>query len=161
MDSLHVSLHELCTSLSLAYKILNHNDDARQYHLNLFDPVCLHHEIRAEHNIVIMVFSTLWMLLNHTRVSNSGVPVQLVYDATGSITDVAVQLIGFGFTSYYAHMNSACPGFIPSGTESEEHYTTVWTVYRKSLHALLYNVKRCCIHGCHFALSTDGIAQGQ
>ena len=86
------------------------------------------------------------MLLNYARAFNSGVPVQLVYDATGSITDVAVQLIGFSFTSFHAHMNPACLGFIPSEMESEESYTTVWTAYRKSLHALIYNMKPCCIH---------------
>ena len=73
VDSSHGSLNELCTSLSFANKIRSHNDDASQYHLNLFDPVCLHHDIRAEHNIVIMVFSTQWMLLNHARAFNSGV----------------------------------------------------------------------------------------
>ena len=145
MDSSHGSLHELCVSLSFADKIRMHNDKSSQYHLTLFDPVCLHHQICAENNIVIMVFSTQWMLLNHARALNSGVPVQLVYDATGSITDVAVQLIGFGFTSFHAHMNLACLGFIPTDTESEESYTTVWTAYCKLLHALLYKVKLCCI----------------
>jgi len=157
VDSSHGSLHELCTSLSFANKIRSHNDDSSQYHLNLFYPVCLHHDIRAEHNIVIMVFSTLWMLLNHARVFNSGVPVQLVYDATGSITDVAVQLIGFCFTSFHAHMNLACLGFIPTDTESEESYTTVWTAYRKSLHALLHKVKLCCIHGCQFCSEIESV----
>ena len=96
-------------------------------------------------------------MLNHARAFNSGVPVQLVYDATGSITDVAVQLIGFGFTSFHAHMNLACLGFIPTDTESEESYTTVWTAYRKSLHALLYKVKRCCIHGCQFCSEIESV----
>ena len=69
--------------------MIRHNDDVDEFHLDLFDPVCLHHEISAEHNLVIMVFSTPWMMLNHARAYNSGVPVQLVYDATGSITDCA------------------------------------------------------------------------
>ena len=67
------------------------------------------------------------MLLNHARAFNSGVPVQLVYDATGSITDVALQLIGFGFTSFHTHMNLECLCFIPTDMELEESYTTVWT----------------------------------
>ena len=32
----------------------------------------LYHYIRVEHNIVIMVFSTVWMLLNHACAFNSG-----------------------------------------------------------------------------------------
>jgi len=74
VDSSHGSLHELCTSLSFADEIRNHHNDASQYHLNLFGPVCLHHEIRAEHNIVIMEFPTQWMLLSHARAFNSAVP---------------------------------------------------------------------------------------
>ena len=35
------------------------------------------------------------------------------------ITDVMVQLIGFGFTSFHAHMNLASVGIIPADTESE------------------------------------------
>jgi hypothetical protein len=85
VDSSHGSLHELCTSLHFPGKVIRHNDDADEFHLDLFDPVCLHHEISAEHNMVIMVFSTPWMMLNHARAYNSGVPVQVVYDATGSI----------------------------------------------------------------------------
>ena len=107
VDSSKGSLHELCTSLSFADKIRKHNDDASQYHLDFFDPLCLHHEIRTEHNIVMMVFLTLWMLLDHASAFNSGVPVQLIYHATGCITHVAVQLIGFGCTSFRAHMNFA------------------------------------------------------
>ena len=157
VDSSHGSLHELCTSLDFPGKVIRHNDEADAFHLDLFDPVCLHHEISAEHNLVIMVFSTPWMMLNHARAYNSGVPVQLVYDATGSITDCAVQIIGFGFTSFHAHVNPACVGFIPADTESEESYTTIWNAYRKALHVLLYKVKRCCMHGCAFC--TDWFQQ--
>ena len=60
-------------------KVFCHNDESDEFHLDLFDPVCLHHEISAEHNMVIMVFSTPWMMLNHSRAYNSGVPVQVVY----------------------------------------------------------------------------------
>ena len=66
---------------------------------------------------MIMVFSTPQMLLNHARAFNSGVPVQLVYDATGSKTDVAVQLIGFCFTSFHAHIILECLCLIPTDTE--------------------------------------------
>ena len=157
VDSSHGSLHELCTSLDFPGKVIRHNDEADAFHLDLFDPVCLHHEISAEHNLVIMVFSTPWMMRNHARAYNSGVPVQLVYDATGSITDCAVQIIGFGFTSFHAHVNPACVGFIPADTESEESYTTIWNAYRKALHVLLYKVKRCCIHGCVFCTELENI----
>ena len=95
--------------------------------------------------------------MDAARAFNSGVPVQLVYDATRSITDVAVQLIGFGFTSFHAHMNLACLGFILTDTESEESYTTVWTAYRKSPDALLYKVKLCCIHGCQFCSEIESV----
>ena len=37
VDRSHGSLHELCTSLSLANKIRSQNDNASQYHLNLFE----------------------------------------------------------------------------------------------------------------------------
>ena len=59
----------------------------------------------------------------------TGVPVLLVYYATGSITDVAVPLIGFCFTSFLAHMNLACVSFIPADTASEAFYSTVWTAH--------------------------------
>jgi len=52
-------------------------------------------------------------------------------------------------------MNLACLGFILTDTESEESNTTVWTAYSKSLHALLYKVKRCCIHGCQFCSAIE------
>jgi len=150
VDSSHGSLHELCTCLHFPSKVLRHNDESDQFHLDLCDPVCLHHEICADHDPAIMVVSTPWMMLNHARAFNSGVPVQVVYDATGSVTDCAVQIIGFGFTSFHAHVNPACIGFIPADTESEESYTTVWTAYRKALHALQYKVKRCCINASVF-----------
>ena len=54
-------------------------------------------------------------------------------------------------------MNLACLGFKPSDTESEESYTTVWTAYRKSLHALLYKVKLCCMHGCEFCSELESV----
>ena len=54
-------------------------------------------------------------------------------------------------------MNPACVGFIPADTESEESYTTIWNAYRKALHALLYKVKRCCIHACVFCTEIENI----
>ena len=58
------------------------------------------------------------MMLNHAHAFNSGVPVQVVYNATGSVTDCAVRIIGFSFTSFHDHVNPACIGFIPADTES-------------------------------------------
>ena len=68
-----------------------------------------------------------------------------------------LRLIGFGSTSFHAHMNLECLGFIQSEKESEDSYATVWTAFRKSLHALLYKVKRCCIHGCEFCSELESV----
>ena len=39
VDSSHGSLHELCMSLHFPGKVIRHNDDTDEFHLDLFDPV--------------------------------------------------------------------------------------------------------------------------
>ena len=95
----------MCEKIFIKKLVEEHNRPDGK-HLQLHDPVCVGYQFRE--GVKYANFSTPFLLLNPARAVNSGWPLQLGFDATGSLSDTKFDLLGITTNSLRSRANPVC-----------------------------------------------------
>ena len=136
--------------------IQKHNEEEDGFHLDLFAPVVLAHEIEAARDIIHINISSPWWLLNAFRAINSGWAFQLNADATFNFCRRKVDMIGFGVNSIGGHNHPLCWSLIPDRAEGQTTYHQTYNELQRAV-LLLEDIKPCKAKRCEFCIALDAV----
>jgi hypothetical protein len=91
-----LGLTPLFAKYDLRELVLKHNDPANSYHLLLFDFVVIGGEVTADRDLVLLNFSSAWMLANSLSAIATGWGFQPNADVTSNFCRSSFDLVEFG-----------------------------------------------------------------
>ena len=151
IDASYGSLTQLMWFRTL---IDRNNDPDDDFHFNLFKPVVIGRDIKAENDILHLNVTSPWFLFNALRAISTGWIFQLNGDATFNFCKTAVDMIGFGVNSLGKHNHPLCWSLIPHNSEGEVTYTGTFLELQEAV-MLLFDIKPCSDPDCEFCAHLD------
>ena len=148
VDGSYGSLTQLCEAIKFRELIKRHNDPDNDYHIDMFETVCIGHDIEAETNVIFIALTNIWMLCEIARIKNSGWALQIQGDGTFKICAEAVCLLGLGVNRVGAHFHPVALLVVPDGTETEDAWTQLWKCIRHAIHRLFLKLELCALATC-------------
>ena len=88
VDGTYGSLVDFASKIFIGDLLKKHNDRADEYHLTMFDTMCLGYQVDSSSNIVYLVLSNTWMMFNIVRALISGWPMELQGDGSPKVSDL-------------------------------------------------------------------------
>ena len=108
IENTYGSLGQFVASRWFRSLIDRHNDEADEFHFDLFKPFVIGRDLNAKRDIVHINITSLWFLANTLRAIGTGWVFQLNSDATFNFCRTAVDMIGFGVNSLGNHNHPLC-----------------------------------------------------
>ena len=147
IENTYGSLGQFVASRWFRSLIDRHNDEADEFHFDLFKPFVIGRDLNAKRDIVHINITSLWFLANTLRAIGTGWVFQLNSDATFNFCRTAVDMIGFGVNSLGNHNHPLCWSIIPHNTESQVTYSGTYKELEEAS-LLLFSIKSCSYPGC-------------
>ena len=149
------SLTKFAKRLDVRALIDQHNDPEHDFHFDLFSPIILGADIKAQRDLVYLQVSSPWFIFNVFRSMMAGWGTQLNADATFGFCRSNLDMIGLGVNSMGAHNNPLTWALIPHHGESEICYAGSYEHFQSAAIALLDVVTSDC--DCEFCRTLNQI----
>ena len=138
IDRTEGSLTRMCEKIYIKTLVEEHNRPGGQ-HMKLHDPVCLGYQF--DKGVTHANFSTPFLLLHACRSVNAQWPMQLGFDATGSLSDTKFDLIGVTTNSLRCRANPVCLSIVNS--ESADGYEHTYESMEAGVFQVIGRINRC------------------
>ena len=138
IDRSEGSLTRMCDKMYIQKLVAEHNT-AGGAHLELHQPICLGHQFAK--GVRFANFSTPFLLLNAARAVNSGWPVTLGFDASGSMSNTQFDLIGITTNSLRSRANPVCLAI--ANKENADAYEHTYESMEAGLFQVVGRLVRC------------------
>jgi len=148
VDGSYGSLTELCKAIDFRKAVKRHNDPDVPYHIDMFETVCIGHDIDAGSNVLFMALTNIWMLCEIARIRNSNWALQIQGDGTFKLCAENVCLLGLGVNRIGAHFHPIALLIVPDGAETEDAWTQLWRCVRHAIHRLFTKFQPCILADC-------------
>ena len=154
IDTTYGSLTQLASVMWFRTLIDRNNDPDDDFHFNLFKPVVIGRDIKAENDILHLNVTSPWFLFNALRAIATGWVFQLNGDATFNFCKTAVDMIGFGVNSLGKHNHPLCWSLVPHNSEGELTYTGTFQELQEAV-MLVFDIESCSDPDCEFCAHLD------
>ena len=148
VDGSYGSLTELCKAIDFRTLVERHNAADNEYHLDMFETVCIGHDIEADSNVIFIALTNIWMLCEIARIKNSNWALQIQGDGTFNLCAEEVCLLGLGVNRAGAHYHPVSLLIVPDGSETEDAWTQLWRCVRHGIHRLFTKFQPCPLADC-------------
>ena len=138
IDRTEGSLTRMCDKMYIKKLVEEHNRPGGK-HLELHQPICLGYQF--EKGVTFANWSTPFLAMNGARSMNSEWPVQMGFDASGSMSDTKFDLVGITTNSLRSRANPVCLAI--ANKESADAYEHMYETMESGLFQLVARTIRC------------------